>query len=123
MPATPRTIVEMTGHPSQHTPRLDALLGMLETHTLDPRFEAYGNFIYPHRQCRSTRNPVTRERVYEDVGPMDPEHPGDVHVWGNFFDYSYAFSIITDEPEVVERLTTAIRANQATDRYRAALSR
>lgn len=118
--SAPRTLVNATGHPSQHKPDIEAFLLMLAKHTLDPSFEEYGNFVYPHHRSREFRDPTTLELSYEDLGPMDPEHPEDVHIWGNFFDYSYGFSIVSDEPAVIERLTAAIRANQLTPTYLAA---
>lgn len=70
------------------------LLHMLAHHTLCPTFENYGNFVY---------NVEGR--------------PGFVHVWGNFADYSFAFSITTDDAELIAQLTAAIRTNQATPAY------
>jgi hypothetical protein len=74
---------------------IEALFARLESDTLDRTFEAYGNFI---------------ERI--------AAFPEVVCFWGNFLTYSHVFSVDTDEPELVERLTAAIRANQQTPAYR-----
>jgi len=74
------------------------LLEMLGTETLDPWFEAYGNFV---------------------IG-ADPAIPaGQVRVWGNFLTVSHMFRI-DGTPEEMAPLVAAIRANQATAAYRAA---
>ncbi len=71
---------------------VDELCAVLQSHTLDRIFEGYGNF------------------VIADAG--EP-----LRFWGNFFDVSHVFSIDTDEPAVIERLTALIRANQQTAAY------
>lgn len=75
---------------------LDELIQSLESHPLDPRFEKYGNFI-------------------DETG-----HPGATNFFGNFYGVSHVFNITTDQPEIIERLTIAIRANQATPAYQQA---
>lgn len=66
---------------------VETLLAVLAEHPLDRRFEEYGNFIFAY----------------------DAQH---TRFWGNFFTLSHVFNIDTDEPEMAERLTAAIRANQ-----------
>ena len=73
---------------------VDELLDVLARETLDPRFEKYGNFIL------------------RDEPPL--------RFWGNFFNVSHVFSIDTDDPALIDRLTSAIRANQQRPDYQAA---
>lgn len=75
---------------------IEALFERLATYTLNPMFEEYGNFVF-----------------------VEPDS-STVRFWGNFFDLSAVFSIDTDEPGTIRRLTDAIRANQATDAYQVA---
>lgn len=44
--------------------------------------------------------------------------PGQVHFSGNFFGYSWAFSIYTDDPEIIKKLSRFIRINLCRDDYR-----
>ncbi len=69
---------------------LDQLCEVLQSNPLDRTFEDYGNFI---------------------IAPT-VEHDAVVRFWGNFFNLSHVFSVDTDEPEIIERLTGLIRANQ-----------
>lgn len=77
---------------------IEALFATLATEALDPRFERYGNFI--------------REYV-DNAGPFR----GAVQFWGNFYNRSHVFQVYTSDPELIARLTVAIRANQATAAY------
>jgi len=67
------------------------LIRKLETYTLDPMFEDYGNFV-----------------IQEDGG---------TYFWGNFFDYSAVFNVRSSDPVLNRILTDAIRDNQLTDEY------
>ncbi len=67
---------------------LEDLLKVLAVYALDPVFARYGNFIVD-------------------------EGEGWVSFFGNFTGVSHVFNIRTDEPEVIARLTRAIRENQA----------
>jgi hypothetical protein len=71
---------------------IDKLLTALNTSPLDRRYELYGNFI--HRSS-----------------------DGSVTFWGAFFHSCCSFKIITDNYEVVSRLTAAIRNNQTRADY------
>ena len=72
---------------------LQTLIDVLSSNPLDPTFEEYGNFIHPDGGALGTR------------------------FFGNFAHLSHVFQIDTDEPELIQRLTAAIRANQATPAY------
>lgn len=71
---------------------IEDLLNVLKIKTLDRWFELHGNFILEGDE-------------------------GTTRFFGNFFDVSHVFHIITNDPEVVERLTTAIRTNQQKPEY------
>lgn len=80
--------------PGQQT--VEAFLRRLSEYTLHPSFESHGNFV------------------------IEPEGTdGLVRVWGNFYDISAAFEF-DGTPEEVRPLVDAIRANQATPRYKEA---
>lgn len=78
---------------------IDYLLKLLETEPLDKNFENFGNFVYKHG-ARNHKNP-----------------PDCVCFFGSFRYFSYPFRICTDEPEIIEKLTNAIRANQQKSGY------
>jgi hypothetical protein len=73
---------------------VDELCGVLAVEPLDRAFEAFGNFIL---------------ELTDDGGLL--------RFWGNFAKVSHVFSIDTDEPTVIEQLTTAIRENQQRPDY------
>ena len=79
---------------------IEKLLERLEEYALDPRFETYGNF------------------VFSDPDPAIPV--GATRFFGNFFELSGVFNIDTDDADLVESLTLAIRQNQRTPGYREA---
>jgi len=96
---------------------IDKLIEVLGQHTLDPRFEKHGNFIYkPYHAKRDEQG----EFVDDLDKPIFPDHPDAVNIWGNFLEVSHVFNIHTDEPVVIDRLSAAIRANQATPAYQQA---
>ena len=66
---------------------LDDLCAVLKSEPLNRDFEAFGNFILA------------------DDAPV-------IRFWGNFANVSHVFSIDSDDPAVIERLTKAIRENQ-----------
>lgn len=76
----------------QEPDSIEKLFERLENNTLDPTFEDYGNFA-------------------KNRGA------GVVHFWGNFHDVSAVFDIETDDPELVQSLIAAIKANQDTQAY------
>jgi hypothetical protein len=92
---------------------LEQLFQVLASDPLDPTFEEYGNFC-----CGEPRAAVHLGKgEYADKGPIYPDAPGMQRFWGNFYELSHVFRIDTDEPELIERLTVAIRTNQATEAY------
>ncbi len=70
---------------------------------LDATFEAYGNFITP--------DPIS----YRTRQPLYPS--GTVLFWGNFLSHAGVFRLSTDDPDIIARLTAAIRNHQQTERY------
>lgn len=81
---------------------IETLLAVLAEHPLDRVFESYGNFVTP--------NPVNMRG--EPVGG-----PGSVSFFGNFHTVSHVFNIDTNDVDVTERLTAAIRENQKRPDY------
>lgn len=71
---------------------IEALFSALESATLDPRFEAFGNFIEPLGRWR-------------------------VRFFGNFYDLSHVFRLDVPAGPLADRLTAAIRANQGRTAY------
>ena len=95
---------------------IDDLIAALERHPLDPRFERNGNFIYKPFHPKSEDG-----NLVDDLDrPLHPDHPGALSFFGNFYGVSHVFNITTDQPEIIEQLTAAIRANQATPAYQQA---
>jgi hypothetical protein len=76
----------------QEPDSIEVLFERLKTYTLDPIFENYGNFVH-----------------------LRPGRP--THFFGNFLYPSHAFSIDTDDQELIERLVAAIKANKQTPAY------
>lgn len=72
---------------------IDQLLTVLANHPLDSTFEEYGNFIQRDRSSDTVR------------------------YFGNFRTVSHVFSITTDDPRTIRRLSRAIRANQRRPDY------
>lgn len=74
---------------------IEALFDRLATDPLDRTFEpdCYGNFVF---QCEDDRR---------------------TNFFGNFHTYSHVFNIATDDPDLIARLTAAIRANQQRPDY------
>ena len=84
---------------------IDKLLEVLSRHTLDPRFEKYGNFV-----CADTSDKYIRDGHLQAI-------PGAFRFFGNFIDISHVFNIRTDEPAIIKALTDAIEANKQTQAY------
>lgn len=58
-----------------------------------------------------------------DGDPIYPESPDARRFFGNFAEVSHVFCIDTDEPELLERLRTAIADNMATPAFQAVSAR
>ena len=93
------TIVHSNGSKwaGQEPDSVETLLSVLNKHTLDRRF---GSFW-------------TRSKIGDRWAK-----PGMVRFFGNFIDLSHVFSIDTDEPELIERITKAICRNRQKPEYR-----
>jgi hypothetical protein len=81
------------------------ILKDLAEYTLDPVFEEYGNFVYIP--------------TWEDEEAAE-KYKGLTAISGNFLTYSHAFRLLTDDTELIEELTKAIRKNQETEEYKQA---
>lgn len=81
---------------------IEELFARLATHPLDRIFEAYGNF-------------VEVDPVNMNADPLLPL--GGVAFSGNFHTYSHVFDVRTTDPELIARLTAAIRENQQRPDY------
>ena len=92
-----------------------ALFERLERTPLDPQFEAFGNFVSPAHGC--TVGGTYGKTEYADTGPIHADSPNAMRFFGNFFCESAVFNLDTDEPDLIKRLTVAIRANQASAAY------
>ena len=83
---------------------IDDFIFKLENYVLDPVFEKYGNFIYENPKFPRNRK-------------LTEKYKGWYCLSGNFFDYSNAFSIFTDDVELACRLRKLIRKNQKSKAY------
>lgn len=81
------------------------ILKDLAEYTLDPVFEEYGNFVYMP--------------TWEDEQSAE-KYKGLTAISGNFLTYSHAFRLLTDDVELIEELTKAIKKNQETEEYKQA---
>ena len=70
------------------------ILKDLAEYILDPVFEEYGNFVYMPTWCD--------EEAAE-------KYKGLTAISGNFLNLSHAFSLLTDDEELIKELTEAIR--------------
>lgn len=87
----------------QQPDSIETLLQVIETETLDPRFEDYGNFINEYKPMKVTDN--------------NQHLVGCTTIFGNFQKYSHVFRIITNDEKTIDKLTQAIRKNQQTEEY------
>ncbi len=111
------TLTLYVGNPwSADKDTLAKLYRMLDTETLDPLFEAYGNFCTPAE--RAIVRHYNEDPRSGELGQLS--EVGSVHFWGNFFSYSCSFSVYTDDPEVIETLKAKVLANKATVAYKEA---
>jgi hypothetical protein len=90
----------------QEPDSINQLLEVLKNEPLDRRFEKYGNFIY-----------IIRESDTIDPCTCPKEWIGSTMFSGNFLTISHVFRILTDEQEIINKLTIAIRENQQRQDY------
>lgn len=91
-PAEVASEVKIHANGSGRVLPIEALFSALETATLDPRFEAFGNFV-------------------------EPLAGGRWRFFGNFHDLSHVFRLTVPDGPLAERLTAAIRENQSRPAY------
>lgn len=94
------TIVLNNGHLRTETTQaaIDALIEILRDHPLNRLFERHGNFV--ERDARNLR------------GEWLEGIENAVSFFGNFFDRSHVFNIVSNDAYHVERLCDAIAANR-----------
>lgn len=71
------------------------LMRNLQLHTLDPRFEKYGNFILDASRGRTL-------------------------FWGNFIDFSAVFRVVTNDRKLIDVIIGLINENKQSEGYLAA---
>ena len=81
------------------------ILKDLAEYILDPVFEEYGNFVYMPTWCD------------EEAAK---KYKGLTAISGNFLNLSHAFSLLTDDEELIKELTEAIRKNKKKEKYKQA---
>jgi len=84
---------------------IDILMETLDKYTLDPTFEDFGNFIYPFIPAKGWNS-------------ENEKYKGCTCISGNFLTYSHVFSIITNDNETIEKLSSLIRNNQQREEYK-----
>lgn len=84
---------------------IETLLGVLAEYVLDRRHECPPEFGHPF---------ISVSKAGERWAPL-----GTVRFHGNFLTLSHVFSIDTDEPELIERMTLAIKQNMERPDYTA----
>jgi len=103
---------------------LSKLFERLEQCPLDPRWEECGEFAWiAHDSIRRRQYDDKGTFIgyyYEDAGPIYDDAPYAVEFCGNFYGVSAGFSIVTDDPEIVEVLLEAIHKNQQSPAYQQA---
>ena len=84
---------------------VENVLHDLATYTLDPRFEAYGDF-------------VNRDPKWLDEDTAN-EFEGCASVFGNFLGFSHAFRFVTDDERILWLVEQAVSKNKARPDYQA----
>lgn len=69
--------------------------------------------LFAGKQWRASRSDGTPGYVYLGGAPAYPDAPDAVTYCGNFEAYSFAWSLSTDDPELIARLDAAIADNIA----------
>jgi hypothetical protein len=84
---------------------IESILHDLEHYTLDPSFEKYGNFVNHNPQWTKETN---------------GQYNGCTYIFGNFYTYSHAFRLITDDENIINMIETAVIKNKQTEAYKQA---
>ena len=82
------------------------ILQDLDAYTLDPTFELYGDFVNPSPEWLSTENAE--------------KYAGCTMIFGNFYGYSHAFRLVTDDAALIARISAAVQRNKARPEYQQA---
>ena len=85
------------------------ILRDLETYTLDPVFELYGNFVNPAPEWLNEKAAA--------------KYAGCASIFGNFLGWSHAFRLVTDDEALISRITAAVEKNKARPEYQAAFDK
>lgn len=101
------TLLRWLGH--DQTKSIESLFDKLKTETLDPMFEQYNAFGGELTASFYAALDVPALKLREAR-----------HFWGNFYTFSYSFDVITDDPELIDRLLAAFAENRATLAYKEA---
>lgn len=86
---------------------IDDFIEKLQKYTLDPTFEKYGNFI--KKNPKFPKNPQ-----------LTKEYKGWYMLFGNFYDYSNAFSIYVEDEKLAGKIRRLIKKNQKSEEYQKA---
>lgn len=86
------------------TENIEDFIEKLQKYTLDPTFEKYGNFI--------KKNPK-----FPKNHQMTKEYKGWYMLFGNFYDYSNAFSIYFFDDVLARKIRRLIKKNQNSEAY------
>jgi hypothetical protein len=100
-----RTVIGNIGHNGEG---VDRLIEVLSEYALDRRLEVYGEFI---------DSPVWS--YPEKSGWAIDGSDNEVSISGNFYEYSFAFNLTTNDPAIIATLREAIDSNQARPDYQA----
>lgn len=85
---------------------MEDLKEALVKYTLDPRFEEHGNFI--------NNNPHWLKPELQE------KYNNCTVIFGNFFNYSHVFNIITDDEKLISDITELVEINKSTELYKQA---
>lgn len=85
---------------------IESIIYDLEHYTLDPTFEKYGNFV--------NHNPQWIKPEAKEI------YRGCTMISGNFYSYSHAFRLITDDVNIISQIEAAVNKNKQTEVYKQA---
>lgn len=93
----------------QEPATVEELIEVLGQEPLDRTFERFGGFISDISTVEAWGRPVVPEQFRTE--------PHTIRFFGNFLKLSHVFNIDTNDPDVIDRLTKAIQANQQRPDY------